>query len=51
MLKNEFERRNFVIFEELVDNLGRSDNDMIISNGYAIMWFHAQLTQKILNGI
>ena len=32
MLKNEFESQNFVIF---VDNLGRFDNDMIISNRYA----------------
>ena len=45
MLKNEFESQNFVIFEELVDNLGRFDNDMIISNRYA------QLAQKTLNGI
>ena len=35
MLKNEFESQNFVIFEVLVDNLGRFDNDMIISNKYA----------------
>ena len=29
MLKNEFESTNFAIFEEIVHNFGRSDNDMI----------------------
>ena len=29
MLKNGFEGQNFVIFEEVVDNFGRSDDDMI----------------------
>ena len=29
MLKNDFESTNFVIFEEVVHNFGRSDDDMI----------------------
>ena len=29
MLKNYFEIQNFAIFEEVVHNFGRSDNDMI----------------------
>ena len=29
MLKNDFERTNFVIFEEVVQNFGRSDDNMI----------------------
>ena len=28
ILKNDFENQNFVIFEEVVDNFGRYDNDM-----------------------
>ena len=29
MLKNNFENKNFAIFEELVDNFGRTDNDIV----------------------
>ena len=29
MLKNDFESTNFAIFEEVVHNFGRSDDDMI----------------------
>ena len=29
MLKNDFESTNFALFEEVVHNLGKSDNDMI----------------------
>ena len=29
MLKNDFENMNFAIFEEVVHNFGRSDDDMI----------------------
>ena len=29
MLKNDFESTNFANFEEVVDNFGRSDDDMI----------------------
>jgi hypothetical protein len=29
MLKNDFESKNFAIFEEVVHNFGRSDDDMI----------------------
>ena len=28
-LKNDFENQNFEMFEEVVHNLGKSDNDMI----------------------
>ena len=54
MLKNNFENKNFAIFEELVDNFGRTDNDIVKKNAYfqlRHMWFHVQLVQKILNGI
>ena len=29
MLKNDFESMNFAVFEEVVHNFGRSDNNMI----------------------
>ena len=29
MLKNNFENKNFAILEELVDNFGRTDNDIV----------------------
>ena len=29
MLKSDFKSTNFAIFEEVVDNLSRSDNEMI----------------------
>ena len=29
MFKNDFERKNFAIFEEIVHNFGTSDDDMI----------------------
>ena len=29
MLKNDFESQNFAIFEDVVHNFGRSDDDMI----------------------
>ena len=29
-LKNDFENQNFVIFEKIVDNFGRSYDDMIL---------------------
>ena len=29
MLKNDFESTNFAIFEEVVHNFGKSDDDMI----------------------
>ena len=29
MFKNDFESKNFAIFEEIVHNFGKSDNDMI----------------------
>ena len=57
MLKNDFENQNFVIFEELLNNFGRSDNDtngieksMVSTWHLVLLWFHVQLAQKILNG-
>ena len=42
-------------FKEVLNNFGRSDNDKIQwKNAYfhqMHLWFHAQLAQKILNGI
>ena len=29
MFKNDFESTNFAIFEEIVHNFGRSDDDMV----------------------
>ena len=29
MVKNDFERQNFEIFDEVVHNFGRDDDDMI----------------------
>ena len=29
MMKNDLENQNFEIFEEVVDNFGRSDDDLI----------------------
>ena len=40
MLKNDFESQNFAIFEKVVDNLGRSDNEKYL-----------QLAQKVMNDI
>ena len=56
MLKNDFEIRNFAVFEEIVLNFGRSDDDMINSEKnayfqYMHTWFDAQLDQKILDGL
>ena len=55
MIKNDLESQNFGIFEEGVDNLGRSGDDIILRK-YAYFlkmhnWFHVQLAQKIVNGI
>jgi hypothetical protein len=30
-MKNDFENKNFVIFEEVDDDLGRSDDDNFVS--------------------
>ena len=46
MLKNDFEGTNDAIFEKVVHNFGRSDNDMIMHK-----WFDAQLDQKVLDGM
>ena len=55
MPKNDFESTNFANFEEVVHNLGRSDDDMISRKNvyfqYIQTWFDAQLDQKILDGI
>ena len=55
MLKNDFESKNFAIFEEVVHNFGRSDDDMIQRKNayfqYMHTWFDAQLDQKILDGL
>ena len=53
MLKNDFEIRNFAIFEEILHNFVRSDNDMINTEKnadfqYMHTWFDAQLDQKNL---
>ena len=56
MLKNDFEGTIFAMFEEVLYNFGRSDdNDMILwknaSFQYMHTWFDAQLDQKILDGL
>ena len=55
MLKNDFESTNFEMFEEVVHNFGKSDDDMIQGkNAYfhqMHIWFHVQLDQKILDGL
>ena len=33
-LRNDFENQNLAIFEEIVDNFGRSDDDMIYNYTY-----------------
>ena len=55
MLKSDFESTNFAIFEKVVHNFGRSDDDMIYWKNayfqYMLTWFDAQLDQKILDGL
>ena len=55
MLKNDFKSTNFAIFKEVVNNFGRSDDDMIYWKNayfqYISLWFDAQLDKKILDGI
>ena len=52
MLKIDFESTNFAIFEEVVHNFGRSDNDIIDAYFQCMhKWFDAQLDQKVLNGL
>ena len=51
MQKNDFESQNFAIFLEVVDNFGRSDDDMIYrekmpNSNTCILGFNAQLDQK-----
>ena len=38
---------NFEMFKEVVNNFGKSDDDMIQMHS----WFHVQLDQKILDGL
>ena len=55
MFKNDSESTNFAIYEKVVHNFARSDEDMIYWKNayfhYTHTWFHAQLTQKILDGL
>ena len=52
--KKYFENQNFEIFDEVVDNFGRSDDEIIQWKKNplaAIMWFLALLVQEIQRGI
>ena len=40
MLKNDFESQNFAIFEEVGDNFGRSDDEMILSKNEDAFFLH-----------
>ena len=44
---------NFAIFEEIVHNFGRSDDDILVKKCLfsIFQWFDAQLNQKILDCI